>query len=291
MNDVFEISMAPFTRAAKMVVEDYTKVSINQLADGYCEAVDICDEFLKDGYMAALILRFWSKIGKLKSEHPFLFPTYSDASDAVVDSILKACEPKYRIWQRSSVNAETAINQVIYTRHVVNGYTRLGYQKNGGLKRVEEGGGGGVEFVSLDAVISEDNDETVGDKIPEEVSSFNDIGAHGVIQSLINNDKLVEAIIIDMVINRDVFKTETKKVERDGKIREITSTKLWDNRLVRELNSLDKAYLDNFLKEYNVPKNVFTIAFNDIVKASNPKKHKMIEKCQEFLRRNVDAYI
>lgn len=290
-NQEYEISMTPFTLAAKTVVDDYTKVSINMLADGYCEAYDADNDFLKNGYLSAIILRFWSKISKLTMLHPKLFPTYSDAFDAIIYSITESCKSKYRAWQKTNISAEASINQILNSHCIANGYTKLGLKKNGGLKKESEGGGGGIELISLDTVIDEDNDETIGDKIAGEDSVYDNFKAHNVVQSLINNEKFVEAIIIDNVLFRDVFKRNSVKIKKGDKTFETTEISLWGNRLIRELNSLDKDYFDSFMEKYDISKKLFTPAFNDIVKASNPKKHLMIEKCQEFLRCNADVYI
>lgn len=289
--DSYELSRGCFTQAAKLVVDDYTKVNIDVLADGYCSALDIGDDFLQNGYMSAIILRFWSKIGKYTSLHPMLFPTYADTYDALVDAIIVACKPNYRVWQRSSTNAETAINQTFYTRHIVNGYKRLGMQKYGEYKKASEGGGGGVSEISLDTPVDDDNGETVGDKIACVVSCGEDVKIRSVVQSLLNYDKYVEAIIMDNALTKNVFRKDKISVEQDGQTYTHYVTSLWDFNLVQELNDLEPDYVADFYNKYEAPKKLVEAAFESIKKATSANKRKMISKCQNFLTNHPDEFI
>ena len=44
---------------------DYQKLTVEELADGYCDAKDAGIEEIKNYYLSALILRFWNKIDML----------------------------------------------------------------------------------------------------------------------------------------------------------------------------------------------------------------------------------
>lgn len=50
---------------ASFLDKPYEEYSIDELANKYCEAIDLKDEDLKNIYLAALTLRFWYVINKL----------------------------------------------------------------------------------------------------------------------------------------------------------------------------------------------------------------------------------
>ena len=92
---------------------DYQKISVDDLANKYCEALDSKDEFNKNAYLSALVLRFWYRIEKLYRANVNTGLEREDFFSWLVEAINYAC--KYRAWQTKKVNAQQAINQCIET--------------------------------------------------------------------------------------------------------------------------------------------------------------------------------
>jgi len=282
ITNCYEISMSPYTLAAKHAVPGYTKMTVNELADGYCAATDNGDEFLRDGYMSALVLRFWSKISKVAMENASLGIEYSDGYDWITGSIMQACDPSNRKWQTNpKINASQVINQILATRYVAAAFYESNLQKNQGR----------LDQCSLDEVMDSESETTVGDLIEDESASVNPSGGQQVVQALIDNNKLVEAIIIDNVLTKDVFKPEKTTVVTNGVKYSRVNNSFWSFKMVQELNELDEEYIKEFMATYAVPKKMFMAAFEDLKKASNNKKYKLVSATREYLRNNAESYL
>lgn len=265
---------------------DYEKAKVDVLADGYCKAIDENNDHDKDLFISALMLRFWYVIGKLEEKSPIQGFDRSEFMAWLYEAIEYAC--KYRKWQdpKNKVNAQQCINQCVNTIRL-----QHYYQMNLGKDKAN------YNTVSLDQTIDmkdegntilldtfEDEDET--SKLEYEKSA---IGARGMIQKIIDKEKLVEAIILDTIAFGDSQK-ETKHVNKyvDDEGNETKTTnysyEFWRFRCAKSLNELPEDYLKYFLSNYDVKKELIEAAINQIKKASNAKLYSYIDKCLAYCK-------
>lgn len=252
----------------------YEEISVDELANKYCELTDNHKEYERDVYFSALVLRFWYKIHKLYVENTVLNLSHTDYYCWVVDAIMMACAKDARKWQTDlTINAQQAINQVLATRFKAAAYYESNLQKNQG-RHLE---------TSLDEpIVSDEEGTTLADIIPDESSpADNDNSVTNWIQEYVNNNKVIEAIILDTIASKDVYK-HTKRIiknkDENGKVIKHTehSSSFWPFQLVRELCALNDDYADYFLSAYKISPKMFDAAFNTLKKANNQKKYKMV---------------
>lgn len=264
-------------KACAKAIEDYEKISIDELADKYCEYTDT-ESPERDAYFCALVLRFWYKIYKLYSENVTLNLSYTEYYDWIVGAILMATAPDARAWQKDSkLSAQQVINQILATRFVAAAYYESNLQKNLGKHMT----------VSLDATMAgsdDDKDRALIETIPDESvdTSASQEAVAAVIQHYINNNKIIEAIIFDTIAYKDTYKHEKKVIkttDSEGNPTKYTrhTSEFWPFKVVKELCALSDNYEKYFLSTYSASQKSFEAAFNAIKKANNQKKYKMLD--------------
>ena len=260
-------------------IKDQESLTITELADRYCEAIDGNKSDLANEYFSALVLRFWCKIQKAYTKNKAaLRVSKEDCYDWVISSIMMACDKSARIWQKNSnINAQQAINQVFSTR-----FEKMAYYESNLLKNK-----GAHVTCSLDEPIGNQDDDkghTLGDFIADETNEIEKEGdVTGFIQSLLDKDKVVEAIIFDNIADpdKDVFKYKKKTIKTTNaageKVKYIKHTsEFWEFKLMKELNELDGNYKNYFLAKYRVSTGAVNAALDVLARANNQKKYRML---------------
>ena len=205
---------------------------------------------------------------------------------------MMACDKSARIWQKNSnINAQQAINQVFSTR-----FEKMAYYESNLLKNK-----GAHVTCSLDEPIGNQDDDkghTIGDLIADDTNEIEKEGdVTGFIQSLLDKDKVVEAIIFDNIADpdKDVFKYKKKTIKTtnaDGeKVKYIKHTsEFWEFKLIKELNELDGNYKNYFLAKYKVSTGAVNAALDVIARANNQKKYRMLSAAIKRERPTFTAY-
>ena len=266
-------------KAAASRIKDQESLTITELADGYCEAIDGNKSDLANEYFSALVVRFWGKIQKAYTKNKAaLRVSKEDCYDWVISSIMMAFDKIARIWQKNTnINAQQAINQVFSTR-----FEKMAYYESNLLKNK-----GAHITCSLDEPISSQDDDkghTIGDLIADETTEIEKEGdVTGFIQSLLDKDKVVEAIIFDNIADpdKDVFKYKKKTIKTtnaDGEKVKYTkrTSEFWEFKLMKELNELDGNYKNYFLAKYKVSTGAVNAALDVLARANNQKKYRML---------------
>lgn len=269
---------------AKKLNQPYENYTIDELADAYCDATDHNDDILKNIYISALILRFWYKIDKMYKANtvaPCL--DYEDFFWWLYEAIEYAC--KYRGWRDPSkkLNAQQCINKCIETIKLQK-YYNLRLDKN---KTVNY-------CISMDTPLcgdSDDAEKTLGDTLEDEDSTI-DMSADVVIslvQSYINNNKIIEAILIDNIAFNDVqkhFKRVIKTTNAEGDTYRYTehSSEFWPFRLMQIINKLPATYKKDFMKRYSISEEKLSVVLDTIDKVPNTKLYKYLSKTLDELR-------
>lgn len=272
------------TFLARKLVKPYEQYSIDELADAYCDAVDNNDEALKNIYISALILRFWYTIDKMyKSNTVAPSLEYEDFLWWLYEAIEYAC--KYRGWRDPSknLNAQQCINKCIDTIKLQK-YYDLRLDKRKVVNHT----------CSLDAPLGGDGDDaskTIGDMLEAE-GECDDHSADDIVylvQSYIDRNKIIEAILIDNIVNNDVqkhFKKTVKTTTADGETIRYTehSSEFWPYRLIQIVSKLPDTYKSYFLEKYNISEEKLTAILDVIDRANNQKLYRYLDKTLAELR-------
>lgn len=263
------------------------KQIITQMLDGYCKAKDTNDEYMKNLYISGLMLRFWFVIGKYKQKSPGLNLDDTDFVYWLYEAIEYAC--KYRAWQKpnAKLNAQQCINQCVETirkQHY--------YEFNLDKHRAN------YNTVSMNTPLSDEDEKLTLETIMEdheaetEVYSYTEDPAKQLIQSFIDKNKIVEAIILDTIAFNDSQKlvktTNTYFDTATGKNKKIVSyvEKFWPYKIVKNLNNLPDDYEKYFKLTYSINPDKFAAAFNSIKKANNTKLYKYLNATLEDAKLN-----
>lgn len=265
------------TEQARKLIKPYEQYSIDELADAYCDAVDSNNSTLKDIYISALILRFWHKIDKMyraNTTAPSL--EHEDFFWWLYEAIEYAC--KYRGWRDDTkdVNAQQCINKCIETIQLQKYYNlRLDKRK-------------AVNYcVSMeDPVYSDgtsDSAQTLADTIEsdEVIDDFSSDDAITLVQSYINRNKVVEAIIIDAIAFNDVqrhFKKTIKTKNAAGEDYKYVehSSEFWPYKLVQIVSKLPASYKKSFMSKYDISEDKLTTVLDSLSKVNNQKIYKYL---------------
>lgn len=264
------------------ILGDYQNISVDELANKYCEALDEQNEDAKNVYISALMLRFWYTIGKLYKSSPNIGLDKEDFHSWLFEAISYAC--KYRAWQKpdSKCNAQQAINKCISTIRL-----QHYYEYNLDKHRAN------YASSSLDRTFKEDGENLIIDTIQDTTelpSNQYTLGkAEEIIQKYIDDKKLVEAIIFDNIAHNDVFKHERRTVvELNENNEEVKHpefySKFWAYKLVQTLNNLSYDYYNQFIKKYAVKDLEFKVALGAVQNANNQKKYKYIDRALADLK-------
>ena len=260
---------------------DYESLDTTYLADKYCEMKDTND-YRQSYYISALILRFWHVIYKLFEKSPNLGLEIEDFYIWLYEAIEYAC--KYRKWQDPAehVSAQACINQCINTIRKQK-YYNYNLDKNRA----------NIGATSLDNTFSDDEAAgTILDTLVDEKDLAQREYAEGesvalsYVQSYIDNNKLMEAIILDTIAFNDVERQvkETIKVEQGTfKKRTIVKTEFWPHKAIQVLGNLPDDFESYFTAKYDVNQNALSAALGQIRSAANnhnnQKLYKYLRKC------------
>jgi hypothetical protein len=270
---------------ARQLSKPYEKYSIDELADAYCEAEDTNNSALQGVYFAALLLRFWYQIPKIYSELQAYRVEHTDCYDGVVDAICQACAADNRKWQTTNLSAEQVINQILRTRFKAAKIYEANLQKNAG-RHLE---------VSIDAPVcggdGDDSEMTVADTLEDENSEL-DINTDAVIslvQSYINRNKVIEAILIDNIAFNDVqkhYKKVVKAVNASGKTYRYTehSSEFWPYKLIQTVNKLPDTYKIEFMTKYSISEEKLNAVLATIDQSNNQKLYKYLKHAIDDLK-------
>lgn len=274
MHDSVLIDFAAQCKVQAALLGDYKSLTVEQLADGYISASEAKDEDLRNQYMSALLLRFWFTIKNLyNSTKSAVGTTYSqeDFITTVYNRIEYAC--KYRAWRDvdKKLNATQCINRAISTE-----VKNIFYRSNLDIHKAN------INSISLDTpfdsggIDSDVFEDTIIDEDSYDKQSKSDLAARSYIQSFVNKDKLVEAIILDTIAfnNADrVDKVRKKAVDSEGKEYGYTEvySSFWKARAIKYLNTLPKWYAKYFKANYEVREDLLDVALQAIRSASGQK--------------------
>lgn len=274
------------TAQARKLIKPYEQYSIDELADAYCAAIDANDTVLKNIYISALVLRFWYTIDKMYASNT-VAPSLEreDFFDWLYEGIEYAC--KYRGWQdpEKNLNAQQCINKCINTIKLQK-YYDLRLDKN---KTVNH-------CCSLETPVGSNGDDAA--KTLEDVLEADDnledssvYDAILLVQSYINKNKIIEAILLDTIAFNDTqkhFKKTIKTQNSAGETIKYTehSSEFWAYRLVQIVSKLPATYKDYFMAKYKISEEKLSAVLEVIERANNQKLYRYLRATLAELRAN-----
>lgn len=273
--------LVQYWKEAEKAIGNHDDYTYNQLMLGYCSALDNSDDYLADGYLGGLYLKHLGTINNLYKKHgQILRMTKEDFVDWITDSIQQAASE--RPWEKNPdkvKNAQQVVMQILKTRHEAGAYGRLNWHKN----KAQFG------IMSLDNDLSDESESTALDLL-ESPSLSRDESADYIIQSLINNKKIIEAIIADTISHNDcekhekkteeVYNEETKEYDKIQRC----SSQFWPFRVVQLLNSIPEEYESEFKRIYKVDELLLKTGLETIKKSSNSKLYNYIDATRDSFR-------
>ena len=266
------------------------KDTIRTMLDGYCKAMDEGDEHLKNLYISGLLLRHWDKVKKLALTCPNVDLQGEEFVEWVYEAIMYAC--KYRKWQKDEkINAQQCINQCIETIRKQH-YYNYNLDKNRA----------NYNTASFDTPIGDESDngaqktliDTIADENAEREARMRDstTTARQIIQTFIDKNKIVEAIIMDIIAFGDAEKV-TKHInngtdENGEEIKYTTYTReFWKFKAVQILSNLSDDYQRYFVDNYLVKTPALDAALNVLKKANNQKLYKEMDNALKYARSSL----
>lgn len=269
------------TLMARKLIKPYEQYSIDELADAYCDAVDSGDTVLKDIYISALILRFWYTIDKMyKANKVAPSLEHEDFFEWLYEAIEYAC--KYRGWRDPSknLNAQQCINKCIDTIKLQK-YYDLRLDKRKAINH----------SCSMETPLGDDSGKTIGDMLEAEeyVDDHSSDDAILLVQSYINRNKIIEAILLDNIAFNDVQKHSKKAIKTvnpDGETTKYVehSSEFWPYRLIQIVSKLPATYKNSFMSRYNISEDKLVAILEVIDKANNQKLYRYLDKTLAELR-------
>ena len=269
------------------------KDTIRTMLDGYCKAMDDGDEHLKNLYISGLLLRHWDKVKKLALTCPNVDLQGEEFVEWVYEAIMYAC--KYRKWQKDErVNAQQCINQCIETirkQHYYNynlDKNKANYNAASFNTPIGDESDNGTQKTLLDT-IADENAEREARMMGSATT------ARQIIQTIINKNKIVEAIIMDVIAFGDTEKV-TKQVkqgidENGAEIKYTTYThEFWKFKAVQLLSNLSDDYQKYFSDNYLVNTSALDAALTVLKKANNQKIYKEITQTLNYAKGALKAF-
>jgi hypothetical protein len=208
---------------------------------------------------------------------------HEDFFEWLYEAIEYAC--KYRGWRdpNKKLNAQQCINKCIDTIKLQK-YYDLRLDKRKAVNHC----------CSMDTPIGgEGNDagKTIGDMLEAEtyVDDHSDDDAICLVQSYINRNKVIEAILLDNIAFNDVqrhFKKTVKTVTESGEpIKYVEhSSEFWAYRLIQIVSKLPSTYKNYFMERYTISEEKLTAILDVIDRANNQKLYRYLDKTLAELR-------
>ena len=237
----------------KVGQKEDVEYDITYLANKYIQAEDNNDQEGMNRYISALMVRYWHMV-------PYLYEKSKSSKLGMEDMVTWLYEGfakafKYRSWldpnkevSKDPKGAEKCINQCItsvrqyHYHHFNTAISKINYIST-----------------SLDALY-----ETLGDsfddEVPQEELYGSDVTCREIIDSLVREGKIFDAIVIDRICFGDVFtenksKKKMKLMTDEGELLEDVNSysySLNPKKLSSCLKSITKDYIMNFSEVYNI---------------------------------------
>ena len=255
---------------ANSIVPNWKDLDVNTLCNLYIEHEN--NESERDGYFSAIMLKKWGYIGRHYTNSKASGFSIEQCYDMVCDAVLyilkmrKWLDPNNKLYGDKS-GPDKCLNRCIFSAR-----QRDYYLSNRDKRKINFGN------VSLDTIIENvgDHSEILED---EDFSSEEDlqqsIFSKSLVVQMFNKNKIIEALILDNILNDDCFVTKVKTEEMiiDDEVEEY---KTYQNnfklgKLVNNLYNYDADIIREICYTYSIKEDVVL----DILPILNRDKGKL----------------
>lgn len=239
------------------------------------------DEFLKNGYFAAIVIKYWSAIGKY----------YSDSKNSVnieecYDWLIHAL--MYALRNRKWRDPDSAISKDIngpdkIVNRCIASTRQIFYQASNTSKRRAN-----YQADSIERQIEAFGDGAAVLSVCEDTVSNKYNGASAIVEQFILRKDYVSAIISDQIAFQDNFKQEKEKEEKSF-LNELGENEtqeyykysyLFDERkLVKSIKKLNMSYLIYFCSVYKLDQDMIASYMEKLKNSSSNVLYRLIRKC------------
>ena len=146
----------------------------------------------------------------------------------------------------------------------------------------------------MDAPVFNESDDaamSLGDMLEDEEDHFDSSSDDAImlVQSYINRNKIIEAILLDNIAFNDVqrhFKKTVKTTTADGETYRYTehSSEFWPYQLVKIVSKLPKTYKKSFKERYNISDEKLNACLDIIDRANNQKLYRYLKSALAELK-------
>jgi hypothetical protein len=205
---------------------------------------------------------------------------YEDFFWWLYEAIEYAC--KYRGWRDPSkkLNAQQCINKCIDTIKLQK-YYDLRLDKRKAINH----------SYSMETPLGDDSGKTIGDVLEssECIDDSSSDDAIMLVQSYINRNKIIEAILLDNIAFNDVQRhtkktIKTKNYEGEDIKYVEHSSEFWPYRLIQIVSKLPDTYKGYFMNRYKISEEKLTAILDVIDRANNQKLYRYLDKTLAELR-------
>lgn len=292
---------------------DYRAMSKTALANGYCDADEAyfkaleaninSDKFktLRSAYFAALMLRYWYKVIEWSQNSKSLCLDYSEYVQWLAHSLYVAFY--YRVWRYEYEaivrhgkfiswkldDDQKLIPNKYYYKIDNNAPDKIINRCCGSMRgRVYQYLNKDKRKIDTQIYSIDQLEEELGDSFQDknsftEFSSELESGAFCLVQELLKRGEVIEAIIVDGIINHDTSK-RVKVLENNKRV----VTEAFDPRkLVQHLGSIDRAFMYKFKSIYTTDFDLDKVT-DKVVSLNNNQWYRHLRKTLVELKQNQE---
>lgn len=264
-------------------IKGWEKMSVNTLCNLYIDNED--DSDLKSAYFSAILLKKWPYIGKHYANSKASGFSIEECYDMVIHGIQYALEKrKWRDPDNKLYNDKCGPDKVL-NRCIASSRDIQYYLSNTGKRK------GNFGKVSLDYISEEVKDctEILADDGEEEKCCNSKLSTKLLIETLINKNKYLEALIVESILNDDCFieRTHTEKFifeEEEQKVKR-TSSMFKAGKLVDNLYKYREQKVQTLCDEYNIK---VSSELETLMKADKNKISRLVKSILKRLSEDED---
>lgn len=260
-------------------INGWKTMNKNELVNLYIKNEE--DEFSRECYYAAIILRYWGNIGKYYKTSMNSFDI-EDCYEWLISAINYALDKRKWLEEGNKLfndpqGPDKVINRCIFSERQIH------YQASNTDKRR-------VNFTTAsidkqkekfrDHYKCEALDEQEGKLIKSESDIISEISCSDIVKDYIKKDNMIEALVVDAICYQDVF--NKVKIDKNSFKNEFSERKL-----VKHLNEIDDSFMNYFVNKYCINKsdeNILLSAISNIKTQNNIKMYKTIRKSLNELK-------
>ena len=260
MQDYLIENKRQFIKSASYI-KNYENIDMLDVANMY---INTTDDTLKSACFSCIMLHYWDSIFRLAKSCNNPFITSHTTYNWLVNSVFKLF--KYKKWLELG-ESKDVIDRLIMTSLTTE---RLDYLRKTSTTKSK------INYTclySLDATISKYSDDTRQIKFGS-TESNESLQVKLLINDFINNREYEEAVIVDSILNNNVF-VYSKDIVRFSKVM-----------LVTYLLNLDSSYIDTFINYYDIDyKEKVSQELDKLLKKwKQGKRYCLLRQCKKVIR-------